>query len=127
MREQWIENSQPPPSARPYTAAMVGTCAYLRRCETCWNFATTASTCSTWPVAALSTSPSPPPPATVYFTRCAAPLSLSNNPAGGASLLSCTPCISCSRCAPAENGASVCQRITAPKCPKSEKHTSQLH
>src|SRR3989304_6733939 len=113
MRVQWIENSQPPPSASPSTAAIVGTCAYLRRCETCWNLATTASTCGTLPVAALPPAPNPPPPATVYLTRFAACLSLPNRPASCAG--SCTPCISCSRFAPAENGGSTCHTADAVK------------
>src|SRR5450432_4070373 len=37
-------NSHDPPSAMPRTAATVGIRLYFRRCEVCWNFATTAST-----------------------------------------------------------------------------------
>src|SRR5450432_1646930 len=49
VRSQCMMNSQDPPSAMPRTAATVGIRLYFRRCEVCWNLATTASTASHCP------------------------------------------------------------------------------
>src|SRR5688572_17602158 len=105
-------SSQPPPRARPSTAATVGTDAYLRAMVAPWNLTISSSTWASVP--AISLSATPTVCAILRVAERAARFQdlISLDAADGGGAFSRDGFVF-DRLAPAENGGAVCQRTSA--------------
>ena len=101
-------NSQPPPSARPSTAATVGTIEYFSACVVSWNCSTSFSTSASLP--AINWSATPICRAAFSASDSASRRTYRNSLPSADGLDGLAPPAGVFlRFAPTENGGSVCQ------------------